>query len=148
MDTPPSTGNSLNSFIRQIGHSRRLRGQALLEMTFLTIPASFIIIALIEGAVLFSHAYCVTELAYQGARYAANNPGYDVNAIETYMNQIAPKYISSPAQLQFTIQPSTTPRQTGDQIIVTVAYSLPHPLTVLNFTFPRTLTASDTMMSE
>ncbi len=123
------------------------RGQAMVETSYLILTAVFILVALIQGAILWSRSMAVVDLAYQGARYAAVNPSYDSNTVIAYMLQIAAPEISqnSGNQLSITISDSGTPRAAGTPITVTVVYTLPTPLA---FGFPGRLNGSNTTMSE
>src|SRR5216684_6632055 len=103
------------------------RGQAFVEMTFMISALLVVIIVGIEGAVLGQRSYALTQVAYQGARYAAVNPAYDPTTITNYVHQIAPAQISqnSGAQLKVTVSP-----------------------TLFGLSFPKTISARDVTMSQ
>jgi len=135
--------------------SRRFgRGQAVLEMTFMISALLVVIIVGIEGAVLGQRSYALTQLAYQGARYAAVNPAYDPTTITNYVLQIASGPIdqNSGAQLKVNVNPTSIPRVTGTPVTVTLTYTFPHPLsfspTLFGLSFPKTISATDVTMSE
>jgi Flp pilus assembly protein TadG len=113
-----------------------------------------VIIVGIEGAVLGQRSYALTQVAYQGARYAAVNPAYDPTAITNYVLQIAPAQIgqNSGAQLKVTVSPTSIPRVTGTPVTVMITYTFPHPLsfspTLFGLSFPKTISARDVTMSQ
>ncbi len=119
----------------------------MVETSYLILTAVFIMVALIQGAIIWSRSMAVVDLAYQGARYAAVNPAYDANTVIAYMRQIAAPEISQNAgtQLSITIADSGTPRAAGTPITVSVVYTVPTPLA---FGFPGRLNGSNTAMSE
>ena len=130
------------------------RGQAFVEMTFMISALLVVIIVGIEGAVLGQRSYALTQLAYQGARYAAVNPAYDPTTITNYVLQIAPPNIdqNSGAQLKVNVSPTSIPRVTGTPVTVTITYTFPHPLsfspTLLGLSFPSKISARDVTMSQ
>jgi len=113
-----------------------------------------VIIVGIEGAVLGQRSYALTQLAYQGARYAAVNPAYDPTTISNYVRQIAPAQIdqNSGAQLKVNVSPTSIPRVTGTPVTVTITYTFPHPLSfspaLLGLSFPSKISATDVTMSQ
>lgn len=130
------------------------RGQAALEMTFMISAILVVIIVGIEGAVLGQRSYALTQLAYQGARYAAVNPAYDPTTITNYVLQIAPPQVdqNSGAQLKVNVSPTSIPRVTGTPVTVTITYTFPHPLsfspTLFGLSFPSKISARDVTMSQ
>jgi len=139
------------------GFRRRSRfssGQAILEMSFTVCVFAFVVAVLVEGALLCTRAYAVTQLAYQGARYAAVNPAFDAATVTNYIVNTAAPSIggSGSSQLKVTITPTSIPRTTGTPITVTVAYTSPSPFSMssplLGFKVPSVLSATDTAMSE
>ena len=126
------------------------RGVAIFEMTVLTLTASTILLLLAQGTLLFTRASAVKSLAHIGSQYAAANPGFDVPTIKNFILQSAHGAIgaNNGSALTITINPSTTPRRLGTPVTVTIAYSYDQAQNfgakTLGFTFPSTLTSSDT----
>ena len=126
------------------------RGVAIFEMTVLTLTASTIMMLLAQGTLLFTRASAVKNLAHIGSQYAAANPGFDIPTIKNYILQSAPGIIgvNNGSALTITVNPSTTPRRLGTPVTVTIAYSYDQAKNfgakTLGFTFPSTLTSSDT----
>ena len=150
------TANAMRRFrCRPVRASGRFgRGQAALEMTFIISALLVVIIVGIEGAVLGERSYALTQLAYQGARYAAVNPAYDPTTISNYVLQIAPTQIdqNSGAQLKVNVSPTSIPRVTGTPVTVTITYTFQHPLSfsprLFGLSFPKNISATDITMSE
>jgi hypothetical protein len=126
------------------------RGNAIFEMTVLTLTASTILIVLAQGAILFTRASQVRSLAHLGSVYAAANPGIDVTTIKNYVLQNAPGIIGANggSSLNVTVNPNITPRRLGSAVTVTVAYSYDQAKgfgsSAFGLNFPSTLTGSDT----
>jgi hypothetical protein len=112
---------------------------------------ALILIVAVEGANVLKRAYAVNQLAYQGARYAAVNPGYDSSTITNYMLQIVPSDIDA-AHLNIAISPDVTPRAPGTAVTVQVTYAFAHPVrlgpTLFGLNFPSTIVGSDTTMTQ
>jgi Flp pilus assembly protein TadG len=150
------TDNTIRRFRRrhEKASGRFGRGQAFVEMTFMISALLVVIIVGIEGAVLGQRSYALTQVAYQGARYAAVNPAYDPTTITNYVLQIAPAQIdqNSGAQLKVNVSPTSIPRVTGTPVTVTITYTFPHPLsfspTLFGLSFPKKISATDVTMSE
>lgn len=130
------------------------RGQSILEMSFTVSAFSFVVAVLIEGALICTRAYAVTQVAYQAARYAAVNPAFDSTTITNYVTKTAAPSIdtNSGKQLKVTVSPAGIPRTTGTPVTVTVVYTSPGPFSLssplLGFKAPSTFSATDTTMSE
>ena len=123
------------------------RGQAIVETTFTTLVGAIIIVVAGEGAVVLGRGMAVHQLAYQGARYAAVNPGYDVATVTNFIKQSVPSALSQ-GQLSITVTPDTTPRAAGSSVSVSVSFTgstVARPSTIR---FPETITATDTAMTE
>jgi len=99
-------------------------GQAEVEMAFIITTVLAVIIVGVEGAVLGKRAFSLTQLAYQGARYAAVNPAYGPTTITNYVLQFAPAQIdqNSGAQLKVNVSPTSIPRVTGTSVTATIMY--------------------------
>ena len=123
------------------------RGQSYVEMVFTVLGISVVIITAIEGSIVFNRGMAVKQLAYQGARYAAANPGFDSTAVLAYVAQAEPLVLKQGA-IQVTMNPSATPRAQGVAVSVSVSFTgttiaLP---SVINF--PATISATDIAMSQ
>ena len=139
---------SLRSRLRAMFFGRT-RGNALFEMTVLTMTASTILVLLAQSAILFFRASEVKNLAHLGSNYAAANPGFSVSTIQSYVLQNAPGDIASnPSGLTVTMNPSSSPRALGTLVTVTVTYSYSQSNGLspnfMGLHFPSTLTGSDT----
>jgi hypothetical protein len=120
---------------------------------------TFIVFLGITFAVIGQSALAVSQLAYNGARYAAVNPGLTSSQVQTYIKSGA---IGSPSitsgggsSLTVTVVQATF----GNPVTVTVAYDISSNtlvtgmktlFTALGFgsTFPTTLSATEVVMSE
>ena len=147
--------SSFRNFSRRVigpilGRHHFKRGQALLEMSFTVSVFAFVIAVAGEGALLCIRAYSVTQLAYQGARYAAVNPSFDQTAISNYVKSTAPPDIGENGgqQLTVTISPTSIPRLSGTQLTVTVGYKSPGPFSMsspfVGYTVPGVLSPQAT----
>jgi hypothetical protein len=141
--------NSVSSRLRKVS-SALSRGDAIFEMTVLTLTATTILIVLVQGTLLFTRASVVKNLAHLGSTYAAANPGIDVPTIKNYVLQNAPGIVGADggSSLNITVNPNITPRRLGSSVTVTVAYSYPQAksfgASAFGLNFPSTLTSSDT----
>lgn len=136
-------------------NTKFMRGDSIVEMTFLVTVGAMIMVVLAEGAIICSRVYVVTQLAYEGARYASVNPSYSAATVASYVKQLAPPNVDSNSgnQLAVTVSPSSVPRPTGSNVKVTVSYTFPTPFLMtlpseLGVSMPKTLTASNTAMTE
>jgi hypothetical protein len=152
MNMQSNTENSKPGFHKGLLLIRRgwSRGIAIFEMTVLTLTASTILVVLAQGALLFTRASAVKNLAHIGSQYAAANPGLDMPTIKNFILQSAPGIIgaNSGSALTITMNPSTTPRRLGTPVTVTIAYAYDQAQSfgsnAFGLTFPSTLTGSDT----
>jgi Flp pilus assembly protein TadG len=128
------------------------RGQAMVEFAMISTVAMFVLLVGVQLAIIGQAALAVSQLAYQGARYASVNPTLAQASIVTYMQSIAPSNINNNANLSITVNPPTAPRTPASAVTVTVSYqignslALPNPF--LGVTFPTSLSAAQTAMSE
>jgi Flp pilus assembly protein TadG len=128
-------------------------GQAMVEFALVAIVGMFILVGAIQFALLGQVALALSQAAYQGARYAAVNPGFDQTAVSSYVKTVASPTILSDggSDLKVTLNPGTA-RKFGDQVTVTLAYEtasklfLPNPF--FGVSLPTSLTAPETAMSE
>jgi Flp pilus assembly protein TadG len=138
------------------GHAgrRAAGGQSIVEFAMIATVALTALMVTIQGAILADAALAVSQLSFQGVRYAAVNPSYDQNTIASWVNSSASPMINENkgADLTITMNPGTAPRAFGTQVSMTVTYNatskivLPNPF--LGIPFPSTLTATETAMSE
>lgn len=132
---------------RRHQHFRGARGQAIVEMVMTTLGVAVVILTAIEGSILFSRGMAVHQLAYQAARYAAANPGYDNSTVLSFASQAVPSALRN-GQLSVVMNPNTTPRTQGSEVSVTVSFTGPVMGIPSVISFPGTLTATDTAMSQ
>jgi Flp pilus assembly protein TadG len=147
--------NCLESGVRVASSGARLlkprRGQAMVEFALISTVALFVLLVGIQLAIIGQKALSVSQLAYQGARYAAVNATTAGSDIVTYLEGIAPPALSVTG-LSITVNPSTVPRAFSSTVSVTVSYDLrsslvlPNPF--LGISFPTSLSATETAMSE
>src|SRR6202795_708011 len=100
------------------------RGQSYVEMIFTVLGVSVVIITAIEGSIVLNRGMAVKQLAYQGARYAAANPGLDSTTVLAYVAQAEPKVLQQGA-IHVTMNPTTTPRALGSAVSVSVSFTGP-----------------------
>src|SRR5258708_10252497 len=134
------------------------RGQSMAEFALLAPLFLFVVFVAITFAVIGQSALAVSQLAYNGARYAAVNPGLTAAQVKTYITSGAigsPSITSGGGSLTVTVVQATF----GNPVTVTVAYDISSNTLVsgmtalfrgLGFgsTFPTTLSATEVVMSE
>jgi hypothetical protein len=123
------------------------RGQSYVEMIFTVLGVSVVIITAIEGSIVLSRGMAVKQLAYQGARYAAANPGYSSSTILAFVSQSEPQILTQ-GNIQVTMSPNTTPRTTGTAVSVSVTFTGPTMAVPSVVTFPATISATNIAMSQ
>jgi Flp pilus assembly protein TadG len=139
---------------------RSERGQSMAEFALLAPLFLFVIFIAITFAMIGVNALAVSQLAYNGARYAAVTPNLTTQQVQSYIKSGA---IGSPtitggsgADLTVTVTPAGGFAQ---PVTVTVTYDLTSNELIsmmsslfekLGFgaTFPTTLSASESVMSE
>jgi Flp pilus assembly protein TadG len=130
------------------------RGQATVELAMVFTVLVIVLLGAVQGAVVYNASLAVTQAAYEGARFAAVNPGYTESQIATHVRSVASPTISDGdgANLSVTIDPTTTPRAFGTPVKVMVSYNLQQKLVVPNpffgIQFPTQLSGVRTAMSE
>lgn len=122
------------------------RGQSYVEMIFTVLGVSVVIITAVEGSIVLNRGMAVKQLAYQGARYAAANPGYSSSTILAFISQAEPKILTQ-GTIQVSMSPNTTPRSTGTAVSVSVTFTGPTMAVPSVVTFPSTVTATNVAMS-
>jgi len=123
------------------------RGQSYVEMVFTVLGISVVIITAIEGSIVLNRGMAVKQLAYQGARYAAANPGFDSTVILAYVAQAEPLILKQGA-IQVTMNPDTTPRTQGSAVSVSVSFTGPTVAVPSIISFPATISSTDVAMSQ
>src|SRR6266849_6828911 len=137
--------------------ARLERGQSMAEFALLAPLFLFVVFVAITFAVIRQSALAVSQLAYNGARYAAVNPGLTSAQVQTYIKSgaIGAPSITAGGGAHLTV----TVVQAGFGQPVTVAYDLSTNAIVssmttlfngLGFTqtFPTSLSATEVVMSE
>jgi hypothetical protein len=123
------------------------RGQSYVEMIFTVLGISVVIITAIEGSIVLNRGMAVKQLAYQGARYAAANPGFSSAAVLSYVSQAEPQVLKQ-GTIQVTMNPTTTPRIHGSAVSVSVSFTGATIAVPSIISFPRTVGATDVAMSQ
>ena len=123
------------------------RGQSYVEMIFTVLGVSVVIITAIEGSIVLNRGMAVKQLAYQGARYAAANPGYNSSTILAFVSQSEPQILSQ-GNIQVSMSPNTTPRSTGTAVSVSVTFTGPTIAVPSVISFPSTISATNIAMSQ
>jgi hypothetical protein len=76
-------------------------------MIFTVLGVSVVIVTAIEGSIVLNRGMAVKQLAYQGARYAAANPGYNSSTILAFISQSEPQALTQ-GTIQVSMSPNTT----------------------------------------
>jgi hypothetical protein len=139
-----SRGRSWPSALRLRG---ACRGQSYVEMVFTVIGVAVVVITAIEGAITFNRGMAVKQLAYQGARYAAANPGYDSSTVLAFISQAEPSILHQ-GTISVSMSPNSTPRSTGTAVSVSITFSGPTVATPSIVSFPNRISATDVAMSQ
>jgi hypothetical protein len=135
----------LKSASRQLAGAHR--GQSFVEMIFTVLGVSVVIITAIEGSIVLNRGMAVKQLAYQGARYAAANPGFNSSTILAFVSQAEPSVLTQ-GTIQVSMSPSTTPRSTGTAVSVSVTFTGPTMAVPSVIKFPATISATNVAMSQ
>lgn len=123
------------------------RGQSYVEMVFTVLGVAVVIITAIEGAITFNRGMAVKQLAFEGARYAAANPGYSSSTVLAFMSQAEPSILHQ-GTISVSMSPSSTPRSTGTAVSVSVTFNGPTVATPSIVSFPTKISATDVAMSQ
>jgi len=134
-----------NSAQRHLGGAHR--GQSYVEMIFTVLGVSVVIITAIEGSIVLNRGMAVKQLAYQGARYAAANPGFNSTTILAFVARAEPQVLKQ-GTIQVTMNPSTTPRTHGSAVSVSVSFTGPTMAVPSVISFPATIGATNVAMSQ
>ncbi len=138
-------GHMLKSARLQLAGARR--GQSFVEMIFTVLGVSVVIITAIEGSIVLNRGMAVKQLAYQGARYAAANPGFNSSTILAFVSQAEPSVLTQ-GTIQVSMSPSTTPRSTGTAVSVSVTFTGATMAVPSVIKFPATISATNVAMSQ
>lgn|GEM_PF-4016818 len=138
-------GHMLKSARLQLAGAHR--GQSFVEMIFTVLGVSVVIITAIEGSIVLNRGMAVKQLAYQGARYAAANPGFNSSTILAFVSQAEPSVLTQ-GTIQVSMSPSTTPRATGTVVSVSVTFTGPTMAVPSVIKFPATISATNVAMSQ
>jgi Flp pilus assembly protein TadG len=139
--------------------SRLERGQSMAEFALLAPLFLFVVFVAITFAVIGQSALAVSQLAYNGARYAAVNPQLTSTQVQTYIKSgaIGAPSITAGGGANLTV--TVVQAGFGQPVTVTVAYdlstnSIVSSMTTLfnglgfSQTFPTSLSATEVVMSE
>lgn len=123
------------------------RGQSFVEMIMTVLAVAVVIITAIEGSIVLNRGMAVKQLAYEGARYAAANPGFSSSAILSFVSQSEPAVLSQ-GTVQVSMSPNTTPRTTGTTVSISVKFTGPTVALPSLVSFPSTISATNSAMSQ
>jgi hypothetical protein len=123
------------------------RGQSYVEMVFTVLGFAVVIITAIEGAIVLNRGIAVKQLAYQGARYAAANPGFDSSTVLAFVSKAEPSALLQ-GTIQVSMSPSTAPRAHGSAVSVSVSFTGPTVAVPSVISFPAIISSTDVAMSE
>ena len=70
------------------------RGQSFVEMILTVLAVAVVIVTAVEGSIVLNRGMAVKQLAYEGARYAAANPGFNSSTILSFISQSEPAVLS------------------------------------------------------
>jgi Flp pilus assembly protein TadG len=139
--------------------ARLERGQSMAEFALLAPLFLFVVFVAITFAVIGQSALAVSQLAYNGARYAAVNPTLTSTQVQTYIKSgaIGAPSITAGGGAHLTV--TVVQAGFGQPVSVTVAYdlstnSIVSSMTTLfnglgfHQTFPTSLSATEVVMSE
>ena len=123
------------------------RGQSYVEMVFTVVGIVVVVITAIEGSIILNRGMAVKQLAYQGARYAAANPGFNSAAVYAYVAQVQPSALAQ-GTIQISMSPSSVPRPQGTAVSVSVSFTGPTVAVPSIISFPKTISATNIAMSQ
>jgi Flp pilus assembly protein TadG len=135
------------------------RGQTMVEFALLAPLFLFVVFMAITFAVIGQSALAVSQLAYNGARYAAVNPNLTSAQVTSYVKSgaIGAPSITSSSGSHLTV--NVVQATFGNPVKVTVAYDLSSNSIVSSMTtlfnglgfsqaFPTSLSATEVVMSD
>ncbi|MBF6561216.1 MAG: hypothetical protein IVW56_13075 [Candidatus Binataceae bacterium] len=149
---------SLRERLISRGKFRRLlagarRAQAAVELALIAPVILVVIVVGVQFAIIGVAALGLGQVNYQGARYAAINPGSSQSQVQSYMLSVASPIIAanSGSYLSSTLSPAP-PCAFGSQVTVAVTFDVGHlvmvPNPFLGVNFPTSLTNSNTAFCE
>jgi len=116
-------------------------------MVFTVLGVAVVIITAIEGSIVLNRGIAVKQLAYQGARYAAANPGYSSDTVLAFVSQSEPLALKQ-GTIQVSMSPTTMPRSHGSPVSVSVSFTGPTIAVPSVISFPATISSTDIAMSQ
>jgi hypothetical protein len=122
-------------------------GQSYVEMIFTVLGVMIVIITAIEGSIVFNRGMAVKQLAYEGARYAAANPGFSSSTVLAFVANAEPSVLTQ-GNIQVSMSPNTVPRSQGTAVSVSVTFTGPTMAVPSVITFPTSISATDIAMSQ
>jgi Flp pilus assembly protein TadG len=131
------------------------RGQAAVEFALLSTLALALLVVGIQFAIIGQAALAVSQASYLGARAASVNETLTSDTLSTTISkQISPTISGATVSMTNTADPSCgPPRSYGCPISVTVTYNAASKIflpsnTLLGLTFPTTLTATESAVTD
>jgi Flp pilus assembly protein TadG len=135
------------------------RGQSMAEFALLAPLFLFVVFVAITFAVIGQSALAVSQLAYNGARYAAVNPGLTSDQVKTYILSGAIGAPSITANNGTHLTVTVIQAAFGQPVSVTIAYDISSNAIVSSMTtlfnglgfhqtFPTSLSSTEVVMSE
>jgi hypothetical protein len=131
----------------RLGLTGAFRGQSSTEMIFTVLSISVVIITAVEGSIVLNRGMAVRQLAYEGARYAAANPGLDSATVLAFVSRAEPSVLAQ-GSVQATMSPTTTPRSQGTPVSVSITFTGSTVAMPSMVSFPATISATNVAMSE
>jgi Flp pilus assembly protein TadG len=140
--------------VRRLTHVYQ-RGQAAVEFALISVLCIAVRLVGIQFAIIGQAALAVSQASYLGARTASVNDTLTSSTLGGAIgNQISPTISGATVSMSNTADPSCGPPRTyGCPISVTVSYNASSKIflpskTVLGITFPTSLTATESAMTE
>ena len=152
------------------------RGQAMVEFAMVAVVGLMVLVVAVQYAMIGQAALALSQAAFQGARYASVNPSATKGDVQCYLTgggtpsgggSCSATPVASPTitknggqYLTFDMTPTTTPRTFSTTITVTLTFDVCKSGTLilgksgntcsafLGLNFPKSLTATETAMSE
>jgi Flp pilus assembly protein TadG len=131
------------------------RGQAAVEFALISTLALAILLVGIQFAIIGQAALAVSQASYLGARTASVNGALTSDTLGTAIaNQMSPTISGATVSMTNTADPTCgPPRGYGCPISVTISYNTASKIflpshTLLGLTFPTSLTATESALTE
>jgi hypothetical protein len=116
-------------------------------MVFTVLGIAVVIITAIEGSIVLNRGIAVKQPAYQGARYAAANPGFTSDTALAFVSRSEPLALKQ-GNIQVSMSRNTTPRTHGTPVSVSVSFAGPTIAVPSVISFPATISSTDVAMSQ